>query len=181
MVSVALRAQREAALKALLAERRARPLRPLAERFAAKVGPTTERGCVLWTGATGTFGYGQIGRGRRGDGQVQAHRVAWELAHGPIPDGLCVLHRCDNPPCVNVEHLFLGTKADNVSDMCVKGRHVPAGTPGETHHAAKLTDADVREARRLRSQGVTWKALGKRFGLTTGGMAASILRGWRHV
>ena len=75
--------------------------------------------CSEWTGATDDDGYGR----RRWRGKVRkAHRVAWEIAYGPIPEGAKVLHRCDNPPCIEPTHLFLGTQADNVADMIAKGR-----------------------------------------------------------
>lgn len=74
--------------------------------------------CWIWTGARMRYGYFQYGKKLIG-----AHRVAWELRNGPIPDGLYVLHRCDNPPCVRPDHLFLGTAADNTADMVAKGRY----------------------------------------------------------
>ena len=110
-------------LAALIAGRRARPMVPLGTRLAAKTLPPNESGCRIFVGAKHPFGYGQIGLGRRGDGIEQAHRVAWTLANGPVPAGLCVCHTCDVPACVEVSHLFLGTKADNNRDMCAKGRH----------------------------------------------------------
>lgn len=76
-------------------------------------------GCAEWTGATNSEGYGQK---KHGDKLTYVHILAWEMANGPVPKGLCVLHRCDNPPCYNVDHLFLGTKADNTADMISKGR-----------------------------------------------------------
>ena len=81
-------------------------------------------GCWNWTGAIHRNGYGKFGR-RDGDRQRTdgAHRVAWEVLIGPIPDGLHVLHKCDNPCCINPEHLFVGTNQDNVDDMMAKGRH----------------------------------------------------------
>ena len=77
--------------------------------------------CIIWTGATQNGGYGvkKIPKTRR---NVRVHRAAWEDIHGPIPDGMFVLHKCDNPACYNVDHLFLGTQADNIADMIEKGR-----------------------------------------------------------
>jgi hypothetical protein len=98
--------------------------RSLAERFWEKVDRSGE--CWTWTASKIGRGYGQIGITRsRSD---RAHRVSWRLAHGEIPNGLCVLHRCDNPSCVNPAHLFLGTKGDNAADRQKKGRTVaPTG------------------------------------------------------
>jgi hypothetical protein len=94
---------------------------PLEERFWAKVDKSGD--CWLWTGATGgKDGYGKIQRGRRGMGYLWAHRVAFDLEYGAIPLGLQVLHRCDNPLCVRPEHLFLGTRSDNMRDAANKGR-----------------------------------------------------------
>lgn len=102
------------------------PRRPLAERFWEKIdknGPLWNgTPCWVWTGARNTFGYGQIQRGA-GSGRVQAHILSWEIRTGHAPNNLCVLHHCDNPPCVNPAHLFLGTKKDNTADMTRKGRH----------------------------------------------------------
>lgn len=93
------------------------PRVPLADRFWVKVEKTAD--CWLWCGAPGGEGYGCI---RIAGHAVRAHRVAWELTNGPIPDGLWVLHRCDNRKCVNPAHLFLGTQSDNMRDMHNKGR-----------------------------------------------------------
>lgn len=74
-------------------------------------------------------GYGKL---KSDDGLIGAHRASWILANGPIPDGLCVLHRCDNPPCVNPAHLWVGTHADNAADKVAKGR-ARGGPPLLTH------------------------------------------------
>lgn len=91
--------------------------RPLAVRLQERL-VRTDSGCLEWTGAT-LRGYGQIGV----NGKVlYAHRVSYELAYGPIPDGMDICHRCDNPPCCAPEHLFAGTMLDNMADMISKNR-----------------------------------------------------------
>lgn len=97
---------------------------PVGERMARFISVQGE--CHLWTGHTAGNGYGSI---RTEDGPRYAHRVAWELANGPIPDGLYVLHRCDTPRCVNPAHLFLGTAKDNSDDCWRKGRGVTPTVP----------------------------------------------------
>jgi hypothetical protein len=103
-----------------------RPIVPTAERLRRRL-KVTANGCLEWTGSRLPRGYGHIWfNGSR----TYTHRLAWELANGPIPDGLNVLHHCDNPPCCETEpseeypegHLFLGTQLDNVTDMVAKGR-----------------------------------------------------------
>lgn len=100
----------------------------LATRFWSKVLKTD--GCWLWMGARHPQGYGNIGLPKDENGRYpigKAHRVSWELHNGPIPAGLLVMHRCDNPPCVNPDHLFVGTVGDNVRDSASKGRLRPGG------------------------------------------------------
>lgn len=88
--------------------------RALHDRFWEKVWKSDD-GCWEWTAYTDCFGYGCFGIGREAR-SVGAHRISWELTYGTIPSGLWVLHRCDNPPCVRPDHLYLGTAADNSRD-----------------------------------------------------------------
>ena len=116
--------------------------------------------CWPWTGHTKKNGYGVIKK----DGvSMFAHRASWEFHKSPIPEGLCVLHKCDNPPCVKPDHLFLGTHADNTADMLSKGRDVPPR--GERSGTAKLTWVKVAEIRKLKGS-LTQKEVAKQFGVT---------------
>jgi hypothetical protein len=108
------------------------------EHFWHQVQKDTE--CWEWTAATTPAGYGKLTF--YGE-SLAAHRVSWELSNGPIPDGLWVLHRCDNPPCVRPEHLFLGTPRDNTLDMHLKGRAGIRGARGSRNAKAKLTEEDI--------------------------------------
>ena len=101
-----------------------RRTKSLLERFWAKVQKSDD-GCWIWTASFGKAGYGAINSGRRPTRMLSASRVMWEIAYGPIPEGLSVLHRCDVPRCVRPDHLFLGTQRDNIRDAMAKGRHVP--------------------------------------------------------
>ena len=111
-------------------------IRSLKLRFEEKYIPATESGCWLWIAGKNWCGYGKIYVNGKTEG---AHRISYQLYVGPIPDGLCVLHRCDVPSCVNPEHLFLGTNKDNTQDMVKKGR----SARGEAHWSSKLTTKDV--------------------------------------
>lgn len=108
--------------------------RLLADRFWPKVEKT--EGCWLWRGTIGASGYGKIRATGPSRAMLTAHRVSWELAYGPIPEGLWALHKCDIRPCVRPDHLFLGTRQDNMDDAKAKGRIY--------HPPSLLSDADKR-------------------------------------
>lgn len=123
-----------------------------------KVDPDT--GCWLWTKLVDRDGYGRL--------TIEhiprlAHRVSWQLHNGPVPDGICVCHRCDVPGCVNPDHLFTGTHDDNMGDMAAKGR----AQAGEDHSQAKLNWEQVREIRARYSAGcLTMMELGAAYGVS---------------
>lgn len=134
--------------------------------------------CMEWAGARTPKGYGQTYvRGRRAP--QRAHRVAWEAARGPIPAGLFVLHACDNPPCVNVDHLYLGTAADNARDRGTRGRTAS----GERHGSARLTEVGVGGIRSLLEQGgKTHRQIAEAFGVSRGTVTEiANARRWKGV
>lgn len=163
--------------------------------------------CWPWKASRSPRGYGVF---RLRYQQWRAHRLAWTFSNGPIPSGLLVLHRCDNPPCCNPKHLFVGTSADNTADMIAKGReasgdrhpsrihgsnylprgelHHSARTPevmarGESNGAAVLTEEQVREIlRRRHVDGVSAYRMAKDYGVSKGTIQF-ILSGktWQHI
>lgn len=116
--------------------------------FTAKIAHDPATQCWVWTAARNERGYPIFNIGSVKDGNrrtVRAHRLSFHHFTGIDPLGLCVCHRCDNPPCVNPDHLFLGTDQDNANDMVQKGRHRSGLGPqkGESNVKAKLTEAQV--------------------------------------
>lgn len=151
--------------------------RPLRERFNEKIEFEPMSGCWLWNAGTTADGYGKFWM--NGKTRV-AHRVSWEFHHQQIPKQLFVLHRCDTPPCVNPAHLFLGTKADNVSDMWRKGR--ARSVHGTFCNFSKLTDSDISIIRKRRQSGELHRSLATAFGCTQSNISQIVNKiTWRHI
>lgn len=136
-----------------------------------------KNGCVEWVAFKNHCGYGRINVG----GQIRfAHRVAYELKHGKIPDGIEICHFCDNPACVNVDHLFPATHAENMADMRQKGRADRLKkSKGVLHHMAKLHDADVKK---ILLDDRSPSAICAEYGVTEGAIRQiKVRKTWRHV
>lgn len=136
-------------------------------RFWIKVDTSGE--CWVWTASTQRRGYGQLEIKYK---PVIASRVSWQIHYGDIPDGLFVLHSCDNPPCVRPEHLFLGTAADNARDMDTKQRRVNVPHYGENHGMAKLTENQVSEIRQRIAAGEMQKDIAADFKISRATVSA---------
>lgn len=117
--------------------------------------------CWEWLGAKNVWGYGVCTFSGK---TAASHRVAWEIANGPVPDSKHVLHRCDNPPCCNARHLFLGTHTENMEDKASKGRC--STIHGEGQKNSKLTTAKVNEIRQKRAVGATVTAIAAEYGVS---------------
>jgi len=154
------------------------------QRFWSHVDKSDD--CWLWTAGCVSGGYGQIYCGITRS-YPYTHRVSWEIAYGPIPDGLCVCHHCDNPPCVRPDHLFLGTHADNMRDAFVKSRGLfnssfPHISAGEQNGLSKLTDIDVRQIRISRAAGARPVDLARIYGIDRCTVWTICTRKtWKHV
>jgi hypothetical protein len=129
------------------------------ELFWSKVDKNSEFcGCWDWIGRRSKKGYGEIDLIQYS--HPYTHRVSWCLHFGDIPDGMCVLHECDNPSCVNPDHLFLGTNQDNVDDKCRKGRH----KVGMDTRSSKLTNEEVLEIRKLHNDHIRISDISRMYG-----------------
>ena len=153
----------------------------LAERFWPKVAMIPFHGCWEWMGARSPKGYGMAYFQNSGGVRAfRVHRVLMWLQTGlPLDSPAFAMHRCDNPPCFNPDHLFLGTHQDNTDDRVAKGRGRCAGSPGEKNPRAKVTERDVLE---IRAHEGSLIPLAERYGLAKTTLCSIRLgRSWRHV
>lgn len=150
-------------------------------KFDARCVDIPFAGCRVWTGALNRDGYGTlVTEGTR----WKAHRLAWTIECGEIPAGVNVLHRCDVRCCVRIDHLFLGSQADNMRDMAKKGRaRGPRGRfRGAAHINAKLTEADVIAIRGMARRDLSYPEIGRIFGIHPTNVGIIVRReGWAHV
>ena len=171
--------------KAAWARARREPPSPrpqLIDRLMRSVSKTET--CWLWSGTVSDSGYGVISDSSGHPRVKKVHRVVYAHFVGEIPNGMMVCHRCDVPLCVNPEHLWLGTNADNMRDMGEKGRSLfhKRNFVGENHGNSKLTESQVRAIRQRRADGLTFAAIGAEFNISTS--SAHLVcagRSWRHV
>lgn len=146
------------------------------ERLAGKYKVNDKTGCWEWVAAIGRDGYGAINF----EGRVwKAHRLSYEVFRGPIPKDLHMCHKCDNKKCINPDHLFPGTRFDNMQDCVKKGRLNPGYVPGEKNGYSKLTEKDVRA---IREDPRTLVEIGKSYGISpTYGSYIKHRKTWKHV
>ena len=133
-------------------------------RFNSKV-KNMENGCIEFTGAKNKDGYGQFYINET-IGNVMAHRFSFELSYGKIPEGLIICHKCDNPKCVNIDHLFLGTHKDNSDDKINKGRFKSAYTNLGNHPNSILSVQDVKEIKNLINIGLRNIDIARKFNIS---------------
>ncbi len=150
------------------------------ERFWSKVEVRGRDECWPWKAGLYPNGYGAFALNRKNG---RAHRFAWQLKNGPIPEELFVLHDCDNPPCCNPAHLFLGTQADNVADARMKNRMSdPPIKRGENHNMARLKNTDIPIIRQLLQKGVSGIEIARRFQVAATTISAiKSGQNWRHI
>jgi len=154
-----------------------RPRKPLTkERITERVN-ITENGCWEWTGAHIPAGYGFIGSCYK---MYYTHRLAYELWNGPIGEKMYVCHKCDNPPCCNPEHLFLGTSQDNTLDMLRKGRC--QAPKGEAHWNATMTIEKIIQVKEMLREKIKGVVIADAMGISQQ-MVSNIKRGktWAHI
>ncbi len=147
-------------------------------RFWSHVNILGDNDCWEWKKYTQKEGYGRFKHDKK---PLRAHRVSWIIHNGVIPNDLCILHKCDNPPCVNPSHLFLGTRADNAKDRDAKGRN--KSVLGEFNPNSKLTEKEVLSIRKMYADGkYNQIELGKIFGIHRGSVSSIITgRIWKHL
>lgn len=155
------------------------------KQFYSRVAVSSPDQCWPWTGCR----YPITSENKWDYGKTQifgyvttAHRASFLFTGQPVPSGMLVCHKCDNPPCVNPGHLFLGTSLDNLEDCASKGRRVFNPNKGELHYRSELTDSDVLQIRSMRASGMKLKDIGQEFGIPFKHVSLiSLRKRWKHI
>ena len=156
-----------------LSEQTQKPIRKITKVVQTKTG------CLEYVGSLLPNGYAKIGRNGK---TYLGHRLAWILSGKDLPDGACVLHKCDNRKCLNPDHLFIGDRFDNMRDMLKKGRHKTNPRRGEENHNAKLTTNDVWKIVRMRGNGIPRKEIAAAIGVSVQAIDHVIYgQTWKHI
>ena len=156
-----------------------KPRGSLSKRFWRKVAKGQPNECWEWLGGKRTNGYGQIQEGGKGSGTLSAHRTSYSIHFGKIPKGLVVMHKCDNPSCVNPNHLMLGTHKANILDMINKGRRVVVAPLGTENGKAVLDEEKVRFIRQSKDRHTV---VARQLGVSPNAVrGVRIGRTWSHV
>lgn len=152
------------------------PARPLLDRLM-DMSSKSKDGCLIFMGTWDGNGYGMIGYQRN---TIRAHRGMWMCHNGDIPDGMKVLHKCDRPACINIDHLFLGTQTDNMQDMIAKGRRKP--TSGKDNPRAYLSEKQVNEILDLLEEDqLTYKEIGDMYNVAQTTIGYIKRAGWKEL
>lgn len=156
---------------------------PLEDKFKRRSKLNEETGCIEWLGSQMGMGYGSVHyKLDRNTKQKtgRAHRLAYQVFVGEIPEGMLVCHTCDNRKCINPKHLFLGTYLDNSRDKIRKGRAVYRR--GENNQNAKLTEENIKLSYQLRSEGWIYKDLGEKFSVSPSAIRSALSKkSWKHI
>jgi hypothetical protein len=146
---------------------------PIEERVKKRTVMQGE--CLIWMGSRTTAGYGMISIN---DKTSSLSRAVWESANGPIPPGMQVMHKCDNPPCCNIEHLTLGTPKDNQQDCTNKDRR----PVGDRHYHSKLSSKDISGIRVFLESGMKHKNIAEMYGVSKSNITViNRGKGWKHI
>lgn len=150
------------------------------QRFWDKVNKNTENGCWEWTASlTKIGGYGRFKHNRK---IIRAHRLSYELNYGKFDETLFVCHKCDNPKCVNPDHLFLGTSQDNMDDMIKKGRNSNGNPIGENNGNSRLSENNILNIKKLIKKGLSNKKIADMYNVSDSMISRIKLgKNWSHI